>query len=94
MTEKRFKAIINNIDGSSSLLDKTTGEKITSILALEDKINELNDENNLLKKHIGNLEHTRDYCSEYCEELEKENEYLKFEINKVREKYKELWMSL
>lgn len=44
MTEKRFKMIITNADGSFHYLDEITGEKITSTLALEDKLNELSDE--------------------------------------------------
>ena len=54
-------------------------------------VNELADENELLKQQIGNLEHTRDFCAERCERLEKENEELKFEIRKVQRAYEQLW---
>ena len=50
MVEKRFKMIITNADGSFHYLDEITGEKITSTLALEDKLNELAEENQDLKK--------------------------------------------
>ena len=54
-------------------------------------VNELADENELLKQQIGNLEHTRDFCAERCERLEKENEELKFEIRNVQRAYEQLW---
>ena len=38
---------------------------------------ELKKENKQFKKQIGNLEHTRDFCAECCEQLEKEIEQLK-----------------
>lgn len=56
-----------------------------------DLLNELHDENEQLKQQIGNLEHTRDFCAECCERLEKENEELKFEIRKVQGAYEQLW---
>ena len=52
---------------------------------------DLEDENEQLKQQIGNLEHTRDFCAECCERLEKENEELKFEIRKVQRAYEQLW---
>lgn len=52
----------------------------------------LKDENHQLKRQIRNLEYTRDFCSECCERLEKENKQLKSEIKEVREAYKQLWM--
>lgn len=59
-----------------------------------DKLNELYEENHQLKRQIGNLEHTRDFCAECCERLEKENEQLKSEIREVRGEYEQLWMRL
>ena len=59
---------------------------------LIDLLNALNDENEQLKRQIGNLEHTRDFCAEDCERLEKENEQLKSEIREVRGAYEQLWM--
>ena len=53
MTEnKRFEMIITSVDGSFHYLDKITGGKITSTLELENKLNELNDENEQLKKEL------------------------------------------
>ncbi len=52
MSEKRFKMIITNADGSFHYLDEITGEKITSTLTLEDKLNELAEENQELKRLI------------------------------------------
>lgn len=51
----------------------------------------LKKENKQLKQQIGNLEHTRDFCAECCERLEKESEELKFEIRKVQRAYEQLW---
>lgn len=59
--------------------------------ALDEIKCELADENEQLKQQIGNLEHTRDFCAECCERLEKENEGLKFEIRKVQRAYEQLW---
>ena len=59
-----------------------------------DKLNELYEENHQLKRQIGNLEHTRDFCAECCERLENENEQLKSEIREVRGEYEQLWMRL
>lgn len=55
------------------------------------RLNGLYEENEQLKQQIGNLEHTRDFCAECCERLEKENEELKFEIRKVQRAYEQLW---
>lgn len=52
---------------------------------------DLLNENEQLKQQIGNLEHTRDFCAECCERLEKENEELKSEIRKVQRAYEQLW---
>lgn len=49
MTEKRFEMIITGADGSFHYLDKDTGEKITSTLELENKLNALHEENQRLK---------------------------------------------
>lgn len=50
MTEKRFTMVITGNDGSFHYWDKVTDERITSTLELEDKLNELNDENEQLKQ--------------------------------------------
>lgn len=50
-------------------------------------LNRLHDENHQLKRQIGNLEHTKDFCADVCadcERLEKENEQLKQEINMLK----------
>lgn len=50
MTEnKRFEMIITGTDGSFHYLDKNTGEKITSTLRLETKLNALHEKNEALK---------------------------------------------
>lgn len=63
MTEKRFEMIITGMDGSFYYLDKLTGDEINSTLELENKLNDLNEENEKLKeqsdkkqKHIVHLE--------------------------------------
>lgn len=55
MTEKRFEMVIVDIQGNFYYLDRVTDEKINSTLALEDKLNELADENEQLKKENTNL---------------------------------------
>lgn len=52
MTEKRFEMIITGADGSFHYLDKNTGEKITSTLELENKLNALHEENEQLKAQL------------------------------------------
>lgn len=60
MTEnKRFKMVIADDDGNFYYLDKVTGEKIRSTMQLEDKLNELNDENERLKGSIEELYFTQ-----------------------------------
>lgn len=56
MTEKRFEMIITSADGSFYYLDKNTGEKITSTLELENKLNALHEENEQLKKQIERID--------------------------------------
>lgn len=67
------------------------GEYLSSSEAV-DRLNELHDENKRLKRQIGNLEQIKDFCSECCERLEKENEQLKSKIKEVREAYEQLWV--
>ena len=57
MTEnKRFEMIITGADGSFYYLDKNTGEKITSTLELENKLNTLHEENIALRsKHTQSI---------------------------------------
>lgn len=59
---------------------------------LHDQNKELKKEKEQLKKEIGNLEHTKDFCAECCERLEKENDELKSKIRKVEREYTQLWM--
>ena len=56
MTEKRFEMVITGADGSFHYLDKNTGEKITSTLELENKLNELHEENQSSKEFIEQLQ--------------------------------------
>lgn len=92
MTEKRFTS-----DGTSLLNDGEfwlDGSVATICNAEEicELLNELYEENHQLERQVGNLEHTRDFCAECCERLEKENEQLKSEIREVRGAYEQLWM--
>jgi len=50
MTEKRFTIVVTGSDGSFHYWDKFTDERITSTLELENKLNELSDENEKLKE--------------------------------------------
>ena len=52
MTEKRFTMVITGNDGSFHYWDKVNDERITSTLELENKLNELADENEQLKQTI------------------------------------------
>lgn len=47
---KRFEMIIEDSQGNFHYLDKQTNEKIKSTITLENKLNELADENEELKK--------------------------------------------
>ena len=68
MTEnKRFEMIITGADGSFHYLDKNTGEKITSTLELENKLNALHEENEQLKRRNKVL---REDLTEALKELE------------------------
>jgi chromosome segregation ATPase len=52
------------------------------------QISELQKENEQLKRQIGNLEHTKDFCAEVCadcERLENENEQLRKEIEDLKQ---------
>lgn len=52
MTDKRFKMVIADDDGNFYYLDKVTDEKIRSTMQLEDKLNELHEENEKLKHEL------------------------------------------
>ena len=80
MTEKRFKMIITSADGSFYYLDEITGEKITSTLELENKLNELHDENIGLKQDLKLIQDSL-WTTEVIRNLEKENEQLKNKID-------------
>lgn len=83
MTAKRF-----TIEKYYQIKDNETNRYYESSdvddgVALHDLLNELHEENQSLKKQIGNLEHTRDFCADVCadcERLEKENEELKAQL--------------
>lgn len=51
---KRFEMVITGVDGSFYYLDTVTGERIKSTLELENKLNNLYDENEQLKQQIRN----------------------------------------
>ena len=77
MTEKRFKMIITSADGSFYYLDEITGEKITSTLELENKLNELHDENQKLKKENEQLKQQINDMSRF----EHTGEHIRLSIN-------------
>ena len=94
MVERRFieryagrekRSLIGIEDTETGMVCVTIEENIILL-------NKLHEENQQLKRQIGNLEHTRDFCAECCERLEKENEQLKSEIREVRGAYEQLWM--
>ena len=98
MIAKRYT--IKPQDDLFGVVDNYSADKVCVINGIRTEIeakwlckdmNTLNDENEQLKQQIGNLEHTRDFCAECCERLEKENEGLKFEIRKVQRAYEQLW---
>lgn len=97
MTEKRF--VYYEHKGADYILENPNTdldfiEMLGDCLDEKEIVNRLNglyEENKQLKQQIGNLEHTRDFCAECCERLEKENEELKFEIRKVQGAYEQLW---
>ena len=62
MTKKRFTIVVTGSDGSFHYWDKFTDERITSVLELENKLNELSDENEQLKQALKNS-----YINEICE---------------------------
>lgn len=93
MTEKRFQ-ISNWTKHWQKIVDNG---KILSQNNVCELLNELNDENEQLKKRIGNLEHTRDFCADVCadcERLEKENEQLKETIDDLTSEFEGYHKSL
>ena len=95
MTENKRFSYMEQFNGFCDVYDYG---KIISCMRLEyventvNLLNELHEENHQLKRQIDNLEHTKDFCAECCERLEKENEQLKSEIREVRRAYEQLWM--
>ena len=100
MSEKRFTVhrtigMLSAFYVNDNLSDKVVIDQIIHKYEADrlcKKLNALYDENEQLKKEIGNLEHTKEFCAECCERLEKENEQLKSEIRKVQRDYAQLWM--
>ena len=98
ITEKRFKLRLSKL-GNGMITDTQKREDLyfdkefldVTLPKTNEWLNKLAEENEQLKQQIGNLEHTRGFCAECCERLEKENEELKFEIRKVQRAYEQLW---
>lgn len=97
MTEKRF--IIDYCN--RRIIDNEKNEYLQFLVQFKEALNELNDENEQLKRQISNLEHTKDFCEEYCERLEKlyldelntlndENEQLKKEVDELEQENEQL----
>ena len=70
MTKKRFTIVVTGSDGSFHYWDKFTDERITSVLELENKLNEQHEQIERLKRNFRVLEEVK------CE-LAEENEQLK-----------------
>lgn len=90
MTAKRYT--IKPQDDLFGVVDNYSPDKVCVINGIRTEIeaewlckdmNALNDENEQLKRQVGNLEHTRDFVGDVCadcERLEKENEQLKSNV--------------
>ena len=91
---KRFQMFESVVEDTMGVLPITLWQDKKQQKKYCDELNKLHEENHQLKRQIGNLEHTRDFCAECCERLEKENEQLKSEIREVRGEYEQLWMRL
>src|SRR5574344_3066194 len=94
MENPKQKVELDDIVGLVKIDEPTDSvqlKKEAQLSIYEKRIIELENENEQLKQQIGNLEHTRDFCAECCERLEKENEELKFEIRKMQRAYEQLW---
>ena len=97
MTEKRF-ALVKCYNEQWGIVDKSLEEIDQLVLITTSKsgnlylVNELNklaNENEQLKKQIGNLDDTKDFCADVCADckrLEKENEQLKQFIDELTTK--------
>lgn len=73
-----YEYVIAEFDKDNYYLDDENSAK-----SLECRLNELFEENEQLKRQIGNLEHTKDFCDEViadCERLENENKQLQQQI--------------
>ena len=69
MAEKRFTIVVTGSDGSFHYWDKFTDERITSVLELENKLNELSDENEQLKSENNMLKVTIGRNEAYIKKL-------------------------
>ena len=98
MTRKQFSKyvpdICNGYTVSVTIVNNESGKQSASVDDFVDLLNEQHETIQRLKRQIDNLQHTKDFCAECCEILEKENEQLKSEIKEVRGAYEQLWMSL
>lgn len=99
MTEnKRFNlwdiegtAFIEDHKEGSYHIGKTEDVDIDSLRDITKRLNIYAEENEQLKRQIGNLEHTKDFCADVCvdcERLEKENEELKFKNKQFKKQLK------
>lgn len=80
--------LLNGLHEENQELKRLVKATVEDYTDLKQSFDLIDKENEQLKKQIGNLEHTKDFCAEVCadcERLEKENEQLKSEINGLEE---------
>ena len=83
MTEKRFEMVITGSDGSFHYLDNVTDERIISTLELENKLNELSEENEQLKEQLSEQGTQIDFLqaeNKHLGEVLRENKHLRCTI--------------
>ena len=83
MSEKRF-TMVDYSESDGDVIYYDNGEELGSLDVL-DKLNELHNENEQLKKSVKRQQFSNEECSKYIEELSKENEQLKQEIQSIYE---------
>lgn len=86
MTEKRFEGE----EDSDYIRDNKTDERELYLCDWLDKLNNLSDENEQLKKSIKRQQLSNEECSKYIEEVAKENKQLKEQVEDLYESDKSL----
>ena len=94
MSEKRFEMVITDKQGNFHYLDNVTGEKITSTLTLENKLNELAEENEQLRQSIDSMIETSAEISNRNVLLHEQLGETQFNHKQCEKKVKELEQKL